>query len=86
MFTELLTKSNSSTQEIENLAQKISDKSKEMENLNNILLNFFKIGNLNVNKIKVDMKNVIEKANNQIFTYKDNTNLRFIICDSFPDV
>ena len=86
MFTELLTKSNSSTQEIENLAQKISDKSKEMENLINILLNFFKIGNLNVNKIKVDMKNVIEKANNQIFIYKDNTHLRFILCDSFPDV
>ena len=86
MFTELLTKSNSTTQEIENLALKFSDKSKEMENFIGFFLNFFKIGNQNVNKIKVDMKNVIEKANNQIFIYKDNTNLRFILCDSFPDV
>ena len=30
------------------------------------------------------MKNVIEKAYNQIFDYKNNTSLKFILNDSFP--
>ena len=84
MFTNLLTKNDVTQQEIENLATKIDDKSKAMDNLIALLLNFFKIGNQDVNKIDVNMKNVIEKAYNQIFDYKNNTSLKFILNDSFP--
>ena len=51
-----------------------------------ILLNFFKISNQEVNKITINMKNIIEKSYNQIINYKDNPNLKFMLNESFPDV
>ena len=86
MYTNLLSKSNITTQEIENLAKKIEYKSKAMGDLIAILLNFFKISNQEVNKITINMKNIIEKSYNQIINYKDNPNLKFMLNESFPDV